>query len=91
MWCPTRINIRTVIILIYANELNRASDILSPIMSACDTNLIYSHKDIKMLFQTVKTELVKINHWFKAKKLSLNAKKLIIPFFTNLQLRKIYL
>ena len=51
MWCPTRINIRTVIILIYANELNRASDILSPIMFTCDTNLIYSHKNIKMLFQ----------------------------------------
>ena len=34
------------------------------------------------LFDTVKTELVKVNHWFKANKLSLNVKELIIPFLT---------
>ena len=44
-------------------------------MFADYTNLFYSHKDIKTLFHTVNTELVKVNHWFKANKLSLNAKK----------------
>ena len=55
--------------LIYANDLNRASDILDQIMFADDNNLLYSHKYIKTLFHTVNTELVKVNHWFKANKL----------------------
>ena len=76
MWCPTRINIiGPLLFLIYANDLNRASDILDPIMFANDTNLFYSHKNIKTLFHTTNTELVKVNHWFKANKLSLNAKQ----------------
>ena len=44
-------------------------------MFADDTNLFYSHKDIKTLFHIVNTELVEVNHWFKANKLPLNAKK----------------
>ena len=60
MWCPTRIIIRTVI------DLNRASDILDPIIFADDANLFYSHKDIKKLFHAVNTELVKVDHWFIA-------------------------
>ena len=48
MWCPTRINIiGPLLLLIYANDLNRASDILDLIMFANDTNLFYSHKNIK--------------------------------------------
>ena len=41
-------------------------------MFADNTNLLYFHKDNKTLFHTVNTELVKVNHWFKADKLSLN-------------------
>ena len=76
---------------IYFNDSNRASDILGPFMFADDTNLFYSHKDIKTLFHIVNTELVEVNHWFKANKLPLNAKKVIIYFTTNLQLETIYL
>ena len=67
--------------LIYANDLNQPSDILDPIMFADDTNPFYSHKDIKMLFHTVNTELVQVTHWFKANKLSLSAKKTIYTLF----------
>ena len=35
------------------------------------------------LFDTVKTELVKVNHWFKANKLSLNVKKTNYTFFNK--------
>ena len=45
-----------LLFLICANDLNQASGILNPIMFADDTNLFYSHKDIKMLFHTVNTE-----------------------------------
>ena len=59
-------------------------------MFADDTNVFFSHKDIKTLFHTINTELVKVNHWFKANKLSLNVRKLIISSFTSLQLKMIY-
>ena len=40
-----------------------------------DINLFYSHKDIKTLFHTANTELVKLSHWFKANKLMIKSKK----------------
>ena len=61
--------------MIYANDLNRASDIIYPIIFADDANLFYSHKDIKTFFHKVNTELIKVNHWFIANKLSLNTKR----------------
>ena len=52
-------------------------------MFADDTNLSFNHKDIKHLFTVVNNELVNINDWFTAHKLSLNVKKkskiLILP------------
>ena len=45
---------------------------LDPIIIGDDANLFYSHKDIKTFFHIVNTELVKVDHWFKANKLSLN-------------------
>ena len=88
---PEGSTLRPLLFLIYANDLNQASDILDPIMFADNTNLFYPHKDIKTLAHTVSTELVKVNRWFKADKLSSNAKKPIIPFFTILQLKPKYL
>ena len=44
-------------------------------MFADDTNLSFNHKDIKDLFTVVNNELVNINDWFTAHKLSLNVKK----------------
>ena len=43
-------------------------------MFADDTNLFYSHKNIKTIFQIVNSELL-VNEWFLGNKLSLNAKK----------------
>ena len=40
-----------------------------------NTNLFYSHKNIKTLSQIVNSELKLVNEWFLANKLSLNAKK----------------
>ena len=50
-------------------------------MFADDTNLFYSHNDIKTLFKTVNNELKNIHEWFKANKLSLNADKTKYVFF----------
>ena len=40
-----------------------------------DTNLLCSHKNIKILFQIVNSELKLVTEWFLANKLSLNPKK----------------
>ena len=59
----------------YVNDLCRVSNILEPIMFADDTNLFFSHKNIKELFLNVNSELSKIIQWFNANKLSLNKDK----------------
>ena len=70
-----------LLFLIYINDLNEASDVLNLIMFTDDTNLFYSHKNIGNLFFTMNDELVKINEWFKANKLSLNIKKTKLTLF----------
>ena len=40
-----------------------------------DINLFYQHKNIIQLFPTVNEELININDWFMANKLSLNVRK----------------
>ena len=54
---------------------NKASDKLSEVMFADDTNLLLSHKSLDILFANMNEELNKIAIWFKANKLSLNVNK----------------
>ena len=76
-----------LLFLIYVNDLYLASNILEPIMFADDTNLFYSHENIKTLFNIVNNELNKLNEWFKANKLSLNIDKTKYTFFHKLKQR----
>ena len=78
---PQRSILGLLSFLIYVNDLNRASDILDPITFADNTNLFYSHKDDKMFFRTVNTQLDKVKHWFKVIKLLLNVKEANHTFF----------
>ena len=55
-------------------------------MFADDTNLFYSHKNLKTLFNIVNIELNKLNNWFKSNKLSLNTGKTKYTFFHKLNL-----
>ena len=76
-----------LLFLVYVNDLYLASNILESIMFADDTNLFYSHEDIKTLFNIVNNEPIKINDWLKANKLSLNANKTKYTFFHKLSIR----
>ena len=76
-----------LLFLIYINDLREASNILDPIMFADDTNLFYSHHQIKVLFETVNAELQKISQWFRANKLSLNVKKTNYTLFHKCSLK----
>ena len=66
--------------LLYVNNLKNTSNILDPIMFADDTNLLFIHKDIRYLFQTINQEFENINQWFISNKLSLNMKKQKLVF-----------
>ena len=50
-----------LLFLLYVNDLSKTSDVLQPIMFADDTNLFYSHKNIRTLFNTVNKELENIH------------------------------
>ena len=59
-----------LLFILYVNDLCNVSNILKPIMFADDTNLFFSTKNIKHLFQTMNKELIIIQDWFNANKLS---------------------
>ena len=61
-----------LLFLFYVNDLPNSSNVLVPIMFADDTNFFFEHSNINTLF---KDELMKINEWFSANKLSLNVGK----------------
>ena len=63
------------------NDIHRCSEILSFILFADDTNILYSHGNIKTLNNIVNTDLVKVSSWLQANKLSLNIKKTHIIIF----------
>ena len=58
-----------------------SSNVLIPIMFASDTNLLFEHSNINTLFKTVNDELIKINEWFSANKLSLDVGKTKFSLF----------
>jgi hypothetical protein len=63
-----------LLFLIYINDLNKASNLIS-IMYADDTNLFLSSSNIYELFTTMNKELKHISNWFKCNKLTLNINK----------------
>ena len=74
-----------LLFLIYINDLSLVSKFLSPIMFADDTNLFYSHNNIKILFKNENDELEKNSQWFKVNKLSLNEGKTQFTLFHKLR------
>ena len=51
-----------LLFFIYINDLSLVSKFLSPIMFADDTNLFYSHNNIKILFKNANDELEKFHN-----------------------------
>ena len=60
--------IELLIFLVYVHDLNKTSDVSDPLMFANDTNLFYSHQNIKTSLGTVNCELKKICEWFSPNK-----------------------
>ena len=67
--------LRPLLFLVYVNNLPSSSKILNPIMFADDAYHLNEYKNIIKIFATVNEELMNINDWLMANKLSLNVWK----------------
>lgn len=72
-----------LLFLLYINDIQHSTKLLSFILFADDTNAFLSHKNIETLFSTFNDELTKLSIWFKCNKLSLNSKKTKFMIFTT--------
>ena len=72
-----------LLFIIYINDLNVVSKLVTFIMFADDTNIFISGKNLDNITCTVNEELNIINEWFSANLLSLNIKKTNYILFGN--------
>ena len=70
------------------NDLFKASNTLTEVMFADDTNLFLSHKNIDLLFAIMNVELEYVSTWFKSNKLSLKVDKTKWFLFDSLSKRQ---
>lgn len=61
-----------LLFLLYINDICSCSTKLGFYLFADDTNLLYSHKNLKILERTVNNELTNVYDWLTSNKLSLN-------------------
>ena len=72
-----------LLFIIYINDLYRASDILTLILFADDSNAFITGKDINNTIDILNVELAKVAKWFRANQLLLNIKKTQYMIFSN--------
>ena len=70
---PQRAILGPLLFLLYINDIENCSDIISFVLYADDTNAFYSNSCLKTLSSTIQNELDKVVQWLNANKLSINA------------------
>ena len=64
-----------LLFLIYINDIQHSSKLLSFILFADDSNIFFSHPDPFELLSIINSELEYVSDWLKVNKLTLNVKK----------------
>ena len=64
-----------ILFLLYINDIENCSKLISFILFADDTNIFYSSKCLKTLSNIIQTEIDKVAEWLNVNKLSLNTTK----------------
>ena len=72
-----------LLFLCYINDISHSSHVLSFILFADDSSILYTHKNPITLLNTINNELVCLNEWIFANKLSLNIQKTHYMLFSN--------
>ena len=72
-----------LLFLLYINDFPQSSKILSFILFADDSSVFYSEKNPRKLLQTINSELISVNDWIIANRLSLNLVKTNYMLFSN--------
>ena len=77
MWCSTGVYsiLGPLLFVIYINDMRHALEFSVVHHFADDTNLLYSHKNQKILRKNVNLDLSLLFEWLCANRLSLNVKK----------------
>ncbi len=65
----------SLLFLLYINDIQYCSELVSIILFADDTNILYSDTCLKTLNETLQIEMNKIANWLNVNKLSLNTTK----------------
>ncbi len=74
-------NLGPILFLLYINEKCNSSKLLSFILFADDTNVFFSHNNLKEAVSVMNTELQNVSLWFKCNKLSINEKETCLLLF----------
>jgi hypothetical protein len=72
-----------LLFLLYINDIQNCSDIVSPILFADDTSVLHSHSCLKTLTETLQIEINKIAEWLNINKLSINVSKTKLILFRS--------
>jgi hypothetical protein len=72
-----------LLFLLYINDIENCSDILSFVLYADDTNAFYSNSCLKTLSSTMQNEMNKVVKWLNANKLSINSSKTKFVIFKS--------
>ena len=64
-----------LLFILYVNDIVSTSSVLEFVLFADDTTILYSHEDLASKIDVVNNELKEVTNWFKANRLSVNAKK----------------
>ena len=64
-----------ILFLLYVNDIENCSQLLSFVLFADDTNIFYSNKCLKTVNEVIQAEINKVSEWLNVNKLSLNITK----------------
>ena len=73
-----------LLFLVYINDIQCSSNLLSFIQFADDTSIFYTHNDISFITTTLNNELQKVSQWLKSNKLVINMSKTNFMVFSNI-------
>jgi hypothetical protein len=72
-----------LLFLLYINDIQFCSELISIVLFADDTNILFSHTCLKQLNEIIQIEMNKITDWLNANKLSINTQKTKFILFTS--------